>query len=120
MYVRHSASGPEATVTCNRETLSGIFLKIRSPELPVSRRMLLIVWQFKVPGVQTVTLTVGLFGYNGSLTVMARTFEAEPLLTGLVEDVFDPPPPPQPVINIIDRRRESILLDFIDAHSGGD
>jgi hypothetical protein len=63
--------------------LRGICLKILNPELPVSSRMLLIVWQFEVPGAQTVTLTVGLLGYVGSLTMMGSTFKGE-----LVEEVL--------------------------------
>ena len=59
----HSANDPEATVTWGRVTLKACW-KIRSPKLPVSSRMSVTVWQVEVPGLQTVTLTHGLLGYE--------------------------------------------------------
>jgi hypothetical protein len=58
----HSVSEPEPLGTCVRETLLRSDLKIRRPELPVSNRISLMVWQVEVPGEQTVTLTQGLLG----------------------------------------------------------
>jgi hypothetical protein len=58
----HSVSEPEPLVTCVRETLLRSDLKIRRPELPVSNRISLMVWQVEVPGEQIVTLTQGLLG----------------------------------------------------------
>jgi hypothetical protein len=88
--------------------------------------MLLIVWQLVVlPGEQTVTLTVGLLGYDGSFTVMARTFGTEselpetplpPAPPELAGGVLDPLPP-QPASNVINRRIGNILFDFISTHS---
>lgn len=37
-------------------------LKMRSPELPVSRSKLDTTWQMLVPGTQTFALTQGMFG----------------------------------------------------------
>ena len=82
-------------------------LKIRSPKLPVSIRISLIVWQGKVPGVQMVTLTHGLFKYPAEVftehsepfTVMSRTLAA--LLDGTVRVVAPAMPPKAAVIVVV-------------------
>ena len=56
----HSASNPAPLLTGERETFR-TWRKILNPKLPVSSRMSSMVWQVVVPGVQTVTLTHGLF-----------------------------------------------------------
>jgi hypothetical protein len=126
MKAIHSASGPEATDTCARETVKGVCLNILSPTLPVSSRILSIDWQLDVPGAQTVTLTVGLLGYTGnagSLTVIARTFDAELVPEEGTDELAGAelvPPPPQPAMHKTISKTETILFDFIWTHPRGD
>ena len=82
--------------------------------------MSLIVWQVEVPGVQIVTLTQGLLGYelaeqSEPFTVMGSTLFTTAGEVLLPDD--EPDPPPQPVISARIMKKGSILLDFIDAHS---
>src|SRR5579885_3374250 len=84
----HSARVPEPDPTVVRGRVTSEE-KSRKPELPVSMRMLLIVWQLDVPGTQTVTEPQGSFGYwlepqSEPLTVTAIVFGPE-APTGLFE-----------------------------------
>ncbi len=75
---RHSTTGaPPAPVCCGSGRVRALD-STRSPVDPVSTRMLLIVWQFDVPGTQIVTVV------NGSLseslltppfTIIGSTFD---------------------------------------------
>ncbi len=76
-----------------------------------------------MPGVQTVTLTHGLLGYEPDeqsepFTVTLSTL-ADGEGGGLLGDVDGAlePPPPQPVTNARSKKGNNSLLDLIDVYS---
>jgi hypothetical protein len=100
-YWIHSVSEPVPLVTCVRESPVRRESKIRRPELPVSKRMSLIVRQVDVPGEHTVTLTQGLLGYDPLEHSEPFTVKVITLFIGVIVRSAEPEMLPEVAVTVV-------------------